>query len=254
MTVLYCVVKSPEPITPPDGGLPGAESPRALPLAGGMSAVVATVPDAEYVPDVVESKLRDMDWVSKAALGHEQLLERMMRTASAVVPMKLLTLFSGDERVLKTLSKQRRQLERAAAAVEGCEEYGLRLVAIDAPFDSRSGQAASRERPSSGTAFLQRKKDARDTARDAASRRSAFARDAFDVLAREARDAVSRPAQQGDVERPLLDAAFLIANDQREAFGRAADRLSARAGEELCTFKLTGPWPPYHFVRMEHAS
>ena len=212
MTVLYCLIHTDGPVTLPPGGLPGAGRPRALPLAGGLTAIVATLPDDIYAPDVVNAKLRDMDWVSKAALGHEQLIESVMRSAAAVLPMKLLTLFSGDERLVKDLSKQRKRLERAAANVAGCEEYGLRIVGLDA---APAGPSGDGPRPSSGTAFLERKKQVRDDARDQAARRGVFA---------------------------------------REAFGRAAEALAARAPEMHCVFKLTGPWPPYHFVQVDHAS
>jgi hypothetical protein len=253
VTVLYCVARIDPSAAVPRGGLPGAERPRFLALPGGLTAIAATIPDSGYSPDIVNDKLRDMDWVSKAALGHEQVIEEVMRAATAVLPMKLLTLFSSDEKLLKDLSKQRRVLERAAKNVAGCEEYGLRIVALDAPSDSRSEQATS-ERPSSGTAFLERKKQARDEARDQAARRVVFAREAFEMLAAAARDAVSRPVQQDDMERPLIDAAFLIGAGERAAFGTAAEALRARAAEEHCVFKLTGPWPPYHFVQMSHAS
>ncbi|HUF22770.1 MAG TPA: GvpL/GvpF family gas vesicle protein [Vicinamibacterales bacterium] len=249
MTVLYCLIQAREPLTLPPGGLPGAEPPRALPAAGSLTAIVATLPDRDYAPDVVNEKLRDMDWVSKAAVGHEQLLEAVMRSATAILPMKLLTLFSGDDRLLKDLAKQRARLTRAAAHVAGCEEYGLRIVALDA-----EPAAAESRRPASGTAFLERKKQVRDDARGQAARRAAFAREAFEALAGASRDAVSRPVLADDAERPLLDAAFLVAADQKAAFGRTADALGARAGREHCVFKLTGPWPPYHFVQVDHAS
>lgn len=251
MTVLYCLIQAREPLTLPPGGLPGAEPPRALPAAGSLTAIVATLPDRDYAPDIVNDKLRDMDWVAKAAVGHEQLLEAVMRSATAILPMKLLTLFSGDDRLLKDLAKQRARLTRAAAHVAGCEEYGLRIVGLDA---APAGPSGDGPRPSSGTAFLERKKQVRDDARDQAARRGVFAREAFDALAAACRDAVSRPVQGDDVERPLIDAAFLVAKDEREAFGRTAEALATRAPEMHCVFKLTGPWPPYHFVQVDHAS
>ena len=249
MTVLYCVARIDGPAALPSGGLPEAEAARALDLPGGLTAIVATVPDALYAPDIVNAKLRDMDWVSSAALGHERLLEAVMRTASAVLPMKLLTLFSGDARLLQDLSKQRRALAKAATQVEGCEEYGLRIVALDGPAPAAAG-----ERPASGTEFLARKKQARDEARAQAARRAAFAREAYDALAGASRAALMRPLQGDEAERPLADAAFLVAADQKTAFGRAAAALETRAAGEHCLFKLTGPWPPYHFVETPHAA
>jgi hypothetical protein len=249
VTVLYCLADIDPAAALPSGGLPGADGPRALRLAGGLAAIVATLPDTEYAPEIVNARLRDMDWVSKAALGHEQLVEAVMRSSPCVLPMKLLTLFSGDARLLEDLGSRRREIARAAARVRGCDEYGLRIVARDGAPPPKAS-----ERPVSGTAFLERKKQARDESRDQAARRAAFAREAFDSLARVSRDAVSRPVQQDDLERPLLDAAFLVARDEQAAFGRAAEALGARAGGEFCVYKLTGPWPPYHFVQMSHAS
>ncbi len=252
MTVLYCVVQTPPSVDLPPGGLPGAGAPRALPLKGGLTAIVATLPDRDYSEDAVSAKLRDMAWVSSAALGHEQLLEHVMRTASAVLPMKLLTLFSGDDRLVQDLTRQRKRLERAAAQVAGCDEYGLRLVALDGSAEPPQGAGVSK--PASGTAFLERKKQVRDVAREQASRRAAYAADVFDGLSGVSRDAVARPLQADDAERPLLDAAFLVARDEQQHFGAAAEALAARAADAHCLFKLTGPWPPYHFVQVDDAS
>ena len=246
MTVLYCLVHSETPVTAPSGpGLPGAAPARAVPLDGGLTAIVSTI---DMTPDAVNDRLADVDWVSKAAIGHEALIESVMQSAATVLPMKLLTLFSGDARMVKDLASQRKILVKAAARVAGCREYGLRVVAAGA-----AGAAAEpAERPSSGLAFLERKKQARDATRDRTSRRAAFAREAFEALAGASRDAVQRSVVADEIERPLLDAAFLVAPENTAAFARASDRLSAAAEDAHCAFRLTGPWPAYHFVQVEN--
>lgn len=236
---------------PPAGGLPGAGAPRALPIGGSLFAIAATLPDTEYAPDVIDRKLRDVDWVSQAAIGHETLIEAVMAAAPTVLPMKLLTLFSGDARLTKDLAARRRTLERAAKKVAGCREYGLRVVASGASSADAGAESAREARPASGLAFLERKKQVRDVARDRAAARADFAREAFTLLAAAARDAVQRPAvpeSGAEAERPLLDAAFLVAPENTAAFARASEALAARASASHCVYKLTGPWPAYHFV------
>lgn len=249
MTVLYCVIQSDRPLEAFPGtatGLPGAAPPRVLPLAGPLTAIVATLPDDEYDPEAVTAKLRDMEWVSKAAIGHEQVIEAMMAAAPAVLPMKLLTLFSSDARLTADLTRRRAQLTKAAARVSGCQEFGLRVT----PAGGAGGDdAAAADRPASGLAFLERKKEARDQSRERAGRRAAFAREAWETMAAAARDAVQRPIAGDALERPLLDAAFLVGADERGAFARASERLSAAAAAAGCAVALTGPWPPYHFVQ-----
>jgi hypothetical protein len=78
-----------------------------------------------------------------------------------------------------------------------------------------------------------------------------MSREAFTALAGAARDAVQRPVLAPDIdcaERPLLDAAFLVAPENTAAFARASDALAERAAAAHCIYKLTGPWPAYHFV------
>jgi hypothetical protein len=245
VTVLYCVVQADAIPAPPSGGLPEAGAPRALSIGGSLYAIAATVSDKAYAQDVIDAKLRDVDWVSQAAIGHEALIEAVMASAPTVLPMKLLTLFSSDERLAKDLKARRKPLERAAARVAGCREYGLRVVAMGAPADT-PGEPG--DRPSSGLAFLERKKQVRDVARDRASARLDFAREAYTALAAAARDAVQRPVVADEAERPLLDAAFLVAPENTAAFARASEDLAARAAQAHCVFTLTGPWPAYHFV------
>lgn len=248
MTVLYCLVQADALPVPPAGGLPGAGAPRAIPIGGSLFAIAATLPDTEYAPDVIDARLRDVDWISQAAIGHETLIEAVMAAAPTVLPMKLLTLFSGDARLTKDLQAQRRTLERAARKVAGCREYGLRVVAIGG---TEAAVSAPPDRPASGLAFLERKKQVRDVSRDRAAARLEFAREAFTALAAASRDAVQRPAipeSAAEAERPLLDAAFLVAPENTAAFARASEALAARAPAAHCVYKLTGPWPAYHFV------
>ena len=255
MTVLYCVIQSDRapgafPGTVP--GLPGAAPPRVLPLAGGLAAVVATLPDDEYDPESVNAKLRDMEWVSRAAIGHEQVIDAMMAAAPAVLPMKLLTLFSSDARLTADLKTRRPKLSKAAARVSGCQEFGLRVTPAGpagGPASDDDAKPAAADRPPSGLAFLERKKAARDQSRERAGRQAAFAREAWEALAGAARDAVQRPIAGDAIERPLLDAAFLVGAGERDAFARASERLAAAAGAAGCAVTLTGPWPPYHFVQ-----
>jgi hypothetical protein len=218
-----------------------------VPLGGGLVAIAATM---AMTPGAVNEKLADVDWVSKAAIGHESLIEAVLQSAATVLPMKLLTLFSDDARMVRDLRAQRPLLEKAAAHVAGCREYGLRVFGSGAGTE---GPGATPARPSSGVAFLERKKQVRDASRDRGARRAAFAREAFESLAAASRDAVQRPVAGDEVERPLLDAAFLVAPGDTAAFARASERLAASAEAAHCTFRLTGPWPAYHFVQVTHA-
>ena len=73
--------------------------------------VVATAPMAQYGAAPIERRLRDLDWVSRCAMGHEAVVEDAARSGP-VVPMKLFTLFSSDARATAHIVRTRRKLTR----------------------------------------------------------------------------------------------------------------------------------------------
>src|SRR5215218_9240002 len=165
-TYLYCVVSCPGLLSasgaPP--GLPGLSAPRALPVGDGLWLVAADAPLPEYGADSIQENLQDLDWISERAMAHEGMIEHFGRTGT-VVPMKLFTLFAGEERALEHIRSDRGRLDRIVSRITGCEEWGV-LVRFD---ESRAKDAAANDtRPGSapsGTAFLQRKKLEKDAAR-----------------------------------------------------------------------------------------
>jgi hypothetical protein len=250
-TYLYCIVKSaaaPSLARVP-AGVAGATRPALVPLARSLRLVVAEVPLDVYGPGPLEASLRDMAWVSDVALAHEAVVEHFARVRGAtVVPMALLTMFSSLDRAVKDVSGRMANIGAVLRRVEGCAEWGVR-VTRSTPPPAPAGRPA---RPTSGSAFLAARKQARDDARAFAMAAAEAAEDAFDVLAPLARDARRRTSEPaGAVAPPLLDVAFLVRATAVTRFKAAARRAAAqcaRAGSEMT---LSGPWPPYNFVQLE---
>ena len=243
-TYLYCVVSCPGTLAtngaPP--GLPGLSAPRALPVGDGLWLAAADAPLPEYGSESIQDNLQDLDWISARALAHEAVVEHFGR-AGTVVPMKIFTLFSDDSRALEHIRSDRGRLDRILSRIAGCQEWGV-LVRFD---EARAKEAVSNEaRPSSGTAFLQRKKQEKDASRTLLARLQPEMDEVFADLAAQA--AESRRRAPVSPSPLLLDGAFLVrtadAGDFEETVGRWAERLR----ESACELTLTGPWPPYNFL------
>lgn len=228
-------------------GLAGTGPVRLLDVEVGMFLAVADAPPDRYGEDAIARGLRDLEWVSRAAIAHEAVIESF-GAARAVLPMKLFTIFSSDERALAHVRGERARIAAAVKRVANHQEWGVR-VALD-----RSRATATKRRPShdaSGTAYLKRKK----LQRDAAIERAEHARDTiahlYDRLSARASDSTRRSAGEPPTASGplLLDAAFLVPRSRAKAFqavvGREARNLAGR-GYGLT---LSGPWPPYSFVQ-----
>jgi hypothetical protein len=224
---------------------------RSLPIADALWLLVADAPMARYGTDAIERGLRDLDWVSSCAGGHETVIERFAG-AAALAPMKLFTIFDSDERAEASIRTDLRRIEGALDRIAGRQEWGVRVL-----LDERRALARARERAprparaarGSGATFLARKKAERDAARAlvAEGRRAMTA--VFRALARQADDARRRgptPAETGT--RLLLDAAFLVPVRGATRFKSAVRRVTRDAGKQGYDLTLTGPWPAYSFV------
>jgi len=249
-TYLYCAVQSArDPVRGarprPPKGLPGARPLRGLDATGGVWLVAAAAPLDRYGADAIDARLADLDWISKCAVAHDGVVEHFARTR-AVIPMKLFTLFTSDDRALAHVARTRRKLARLFARVAGREEWGVRLL-----LDERRALAphTSRVAAATGTEFLAKKKAAKDERQHLVAEALGEADALYETLSGLADDGRRRtPAVEGPTSRMVLDAAFLVTRTEARRF-RAAVTQAARAldgrGLEL---SLTGPWPPYHFV------
>jgi hypothetical protein len=252
---VYCIVKSPRrPSTVrAASGLPGAGPVTLHEIAPGVWLVAAAVPLAQYGPAALESSLRDLEWVSDIALAHEAIVEHFARLrGSTVVPMKLFTMFSTMERAGAEMKRRRRELARVFERIEGCEEWGVRVMR-DGRTAARGASAMPRARPESGAAFLAARKQARDESRLALLAAAEAANVAFESLSGIARDGRRRSDDVPAEAKPLLDAAFLVPARSRKRFHALAERLARDVALRGAQLTLTGPWPPYNFVGAEES-
>jgi hypothetical protein len=256
-TYLYCLVRGPrEPSlagAPP--GLPGLSPLRALDAGGGLRLIAASAPLSQYGSEEIQRRLSDLSWVSDRALAHEAVIEHFAG-AGAVLPMKLFTLFSSDERAVASLfdrqeglggsdgPESRERLNRILDRVDGRVEWGIRIRLDDVRArEVLAAEARAAGSQGSGKAFLLRKKLEQDASRELAVRLHAeLAAGAAEAVRREP---AASPAAGG---RLLLDAAFLVSRERGAEFEAIVERCAGRLAPRACDVTLTGPWPPYHFI------
>lgn len=246
-TYLYCLVKATRApsLARVPAGLTGATAPVAHRVAASLWLIAADVPLSIYASPELDARLRDLDWVARAALAHEGVVEHFARSRGAsVIPAKLFTMFSTIDKALADVSGRRVSLDRVMKRISGCEEWGIRIMRQPSTAEPQAPKRAA-----SGTAFLTARKAARDAVTNARTEAAAAAEDSFKRLARIARDATQREKRaEPGTNPPVLEAAFLVPVKARARFKAEATRCAkacARAGAELT---LTGPWPAYNFI------
>jgi hypothetical protein len=286
-TYVYCLVASrlPPPLTRKRSGLPGTGKPRLLDLfddraspphahgesprsrvtsrrrprtpsgawssrALGRWLVVADAPLDRYGEEAINRGLADLDWVARAAVAHEAVVESFV-SAPAVLPMKLFTIFTSDARARDHIRLAGRRIDRLIEQVANHQEWGVRVM-FNPPV--RAAETRGAERPTSGglsgKRYLMRKKAEREAAGELARHARDTVAGLYDRLAQ--RSDFARRRKSGElparVQPPLLDAVFLVGVRQSTRFCRLVAREARALLRHGYQVTLTGPWPPYSFV------
>ena len=251
-TYVYCVIAAEGRPTPVRArrGLPGTGPVRILDVDHRLYAAVADAPLDKYGEAAINKGLSDLDWVSRAAVAHEAVVESFVGE-TAVLPMKLFTIFTSDERAIEHVRAERRRIAALVKRVANHQEWGVRVV-----IDRNRGAAAAAKKKAaparrSGIAYLAQKKAQRDSVKELAANARETVAALYDRLAAKSRLAKRRlaselPAQGGPL---LLDAAFLVPRTRSVSFQALASRESRALARHGYGLTLTGPWPPYSFVQ-----
>jgi hypothetical protein len=242
-------------------GLRGLGRPRLLDVAPGASArsrdrlpawlVVADAPLDKFGEDAINRGLSDLDWVSRAAVAHEAVIEAFI-DAAALLPMKLFTIFASDERAREHVGGSR--IDAIVRRVAHHQEWGLRIM-LDRggprtiPAGPKTPDGKGRRTP--GEKFLMRKKADRDASAELAGRAQETVSALYDRLSAHAREAKRRAASELPVSGGplLLDAAFLVPVAKSARFQTAVGREARTLAQHGYHVTLSGPWPPYSFVQ-----
>jgi hypothetical protein len=251
-TYVYCIVAAARvpPLAGVPKGLPGAGPVRWLDVDRGLFLAVADVPLDRYGEEAIHRGLGDLQWVSRAAMAHEAVVEAFT-SADAVLPMKLFTIFTTDARAVAHVHGERSRIAAAVKRVAGHQEWSARVVLAPLPASTKALPVkAVRSAPSSGVSYLSRKKADRDGAAANARRARAAVAEVYDRLEARSRLAKQRApeeiAQGGGL---LLDAAFLVPRTRAASFGALAGREARRLARLGYGLTISGPWPPYTFVQ-----
>lgn len=234
--------------------LPGLGPVRLLDIERGMWLAVADAPLSRYSEDAINRGLADLEWVSRAAVAHEAVIEVFVGE-TAILPMKLFTIFTSDARALEHIASQRTRIASLAKRVANHQEWGVRLVLDRAAAERRSASAAEKRRSGStgpsGAAYLTRKKAQRDAVVELASRARDIVAGLYDRLEARSTLAKRRSASELPVKGGplLLDAAFLVPSARAASFKTLAAREARTLSKQGYALTVSGPWPPYTFVQ-----
>jgi hypothetical protein len=254
---VYCVIsaKTKPRVSRAASGLPHMGPARLLNVERGLWMAVADAPLSRYGESSINRGLVDLTWVSRAAVAHEAVIESFIGE-TAVLPMKLFTIFTSEARALDHVAAQRTRIAALVKRVANHQEWGVRVVLVQAraeraSVDGSGRKSASGSARSIGAAYLTGKKAQRDATVELGSRARATVARLYDRLRARSKLAKRRPASELPAQGGplLLDAAFLVPRTRAASFKALTAREARALFKQGYGLKVSGPWPPYTFVQ-----
>ena len=197
-------------------GVAAVESGQVSSLAEGTSlvhyrALAAIVEPAPYTVNLLDEE-EMADYLRVLEEAHAH---------SAVLPAPPGTVFQSAATLTRWLELHYFTLTEALAVVEG---HSAARVSITRPVNNEDGEA--------GRSF------------------AALAAESLRLLRSQAAATVTLPRADGDDEdRVVARASFLVDSQRWQTFKDTVTKEAAR--QKALDFRVTGPWPPYDFVRMQ---
>jgi len=233
---VYCVVPCHEPRSFGRIGIGGRGDEVYTVHWQDLAAVVSDSPPVPYDPD------------RENLLAHERVNETVLGETT-VLPLAFGSVFRSEEDVVELLRRAYPALQETLARMAGKVEFDLKVhwdpaAALAQVTRETPDLARLAEHPPAASALSQIEVGRLVESR-LKSRAETYARAIRDRLATVA--AAVQPSETfGDTM--IMNAAFLIERRDEERFAREVERL----GEALdaLSFRYSGPWPPYNFVRV----
>jgi hypothetical protein len=257
---VYCLVSSRTKPRLASGlrGVPYSGPVRVLPVTPGVWVVLSSVPLNRYGEAALGRTLRELQAISRIAVGHERIVERFL-ASRALLPMKILTIFSGDDRAVAHFSGQIDAIGELIERVALHNEWGIRVALLRGRARSSTSRPTSASgtargggsSPMSGSRYLLHKKALGDDARGRLSRARAVASELLAMVSDYASYTRETPAEELPAGRDpiLLDAALLVPRAASSKLKTAVARQTRLLRADGYRIALSGPWPPDSFMQ-----
>ncbi len=245
----YCVARDEAALA--EGG-PGVHPDHELTWLrdGGLALLVSHVPLAEFGEEPLRRNLNDFAWLERVARAHEAAIAAAFQ-AAPVVPLRLATIFAGEDGARRMLEDRREALAGALDLLAGREEWSVKLL-IDRELGSAPAPEEAAAEVGSGTDYLMRRREERRRRAEADDRAAGLAEDVHAHVQEVAVAARVLPAQnrelsglEGDM---VLNGAYLVERDRAADLRALVAALEEREQGHGARIALAGPFPPYSFV------
>jgi hypothetical protein len=225
-----------------------------------LAALVSDVSLLEFGEEPLRENLNDVQWLEQTARAHERALDAAM-DQTTVVPMRLCTIYHGEEQVREMLDGEGRGLREALDRLEGKTEWGVKVIAEPEALTRAAAddpEVGDDPELSPGLAYLEARRRETQAGRRVDGMAEDWGNRVHERLATVSFEALRNPLQAPEIAgyegEMVLNGVYLVDDRDEHGFRKVVDVLAAELAPQGISLELTGPWPPYNFVNSIEAA
>ncbi|MBU4270881.1 MAG: GvpL/GvpF family gas vesicle protein [Planctomycetes bacterium] len=223
---------------------------------GPIAAVISRVSLDRFSPARLQGKTaEDIQWLGEVAARYNEIICQAA-SGSAVLPLRLGTLFRSLDSLRATLVRCRSTVAEFLQQLGDRQEWGVKLYLAKLRMEAMPGHKGLPpphylNQPQTGTAYLTRKKaqlDGRRELRAAAYRSIQTVEQRLTGIAEHCCRIRNLSGElTGRSEEMVFNAAYLLSSSGKDEWLNALDDISRDIHDKGLLLEVSGPWPPYHF-------
>lgn len=229
-----------------------SDAPLHLVDQDGLSAVVSEVSLDEFGEEGLRRNLEDLGWLESVALAHDRVTRHVAEHAPTA-PLRLATVFLGEDSLRAQLRQWHDQAERALDRISGRSEWSVKAYVDPAADDPAPTEGEPPKGAGAGRAYLERRREATQRREARAQSWASTADELHEALASGC-VAGRRLAPQdrrltGHTGEMVLNGTYLVDDAGVESFRTSVEAAAAK--HPKVRVELAGPWPPYSFASLD---
>lgn len=197
---------------------------------------------SDFQKELAEA-LKNTKTMEAVLTGHQGFLDRLMRKTT-VVPFQFGTILKDKEGAVDYLKSSYTKYKKLLKKFKDTQEWGVRV------FAAQTNQENT-EKPSSGTAYLLRKKQEEEAEKVTNEKLTIFSGEILNSLKELSFEyKVTKSAQRFSEKGEALISVFtfLLPKSKIKKFNQKAAVLQKKYQKLGLRFISSGPWPAYSFV------
>ncbi len=227
---------------------------------GHYGYLYSEIDKAGFTEDQIEELSQDIEWLTKNAAVHEQVIEFAQGSAD-VIPLRLFTIFLTEASICDMIKRENEKFAQIFSDIQGRREWGLKLfintdhIAIHAKkHPDFIAMEKKMEESTSGATFFIKKRMEKQL--EALKEKMSF------DIADEIHQAVLEVAAAGKLNKLLskqttgsdkpmiLNSVYLVDKGSEKEFKEKIDELIKKFVPSGVEFRFSGPWPNYNFCQL----